>query len=156
MTDREQILASLHKQERAVKHPPAWETRRHFEDLAERFTTSLTAGAGEVHRAASLAEALEILGQLLAELPARKVAVNAEPPLDGIDLAACWPNVEWHVTGQSRATYAPSAQPPTPASPASMLRWPRPARSSSAAGRAEAGWCRCCRRCTLPWYRSPA
>ena len=29
------------------------------------------------------------------------MAVNAEPPLDGIDLAARWPNVEWHVTGQS-------------------------------------------------------
>ena len=101
MTDREQILASLRQQERAVTHPPAWETRRRFDDLAERFTASLTAGAGEVHRAASLAEALDILGQLLAELPARQVAVNAEPPLDGIDLAARWPNVEWHVTNQS-------------------------------------------------------
>ena len=101
MTDREQILASLRKQERAVTHPPAWETRRHFDDLAERFTASLTAGAGEVHRAASLAEALDILGQLLAELPARQVAVNAEPPLDGIDLAARWPDIEWLVTGPS-------------------------------------------------------
>ncbi len=101
MTDREQILASLRQQERAVTHPPAWETRRRFDDLAERFTASLTAGAGEVHRAASLAEALEILGQLLAELPARQVAVNAEPPVEGIDLAARWPNVEWHVTGHS-------------------------------------------------------
>ena len=101
MTDREQILASLRQQERVVTHPPAWETRRRFDDLAERFAASLTAGAGEVHRAASLAEALEILGQLLAELPARQVAVNAEPPLEGVDLTARWPNVDWHVTGQS-------------------------------------------------------
>jgi L-lactate dehydrogenase complex protein LldG len=101
MTDREQILASLRQQERVVTHPSAWKTPRRFDDLAERFTDSLTAGAGEVHRAASLAEALEILGQLLAELPARQVAVNAEPPLEEIDLAARWPNVEWHVTGRS-------------------------------------------------------
>ncbi len=101
MTDHEQILASLRKQERAVTHPPAWETRRCFNDLAERFTASLTAGAGEVHRAAGLAEALDVLGQLLAELPARQVAVNAEPPLDGIDLAARWPDVVWYITGQS-------------------------------------------------------
>ena len=101
MTDREQILASLHQHQRAVTHPPAWETRRRFDDLAERFTASLTAGAGEVHRAVNLAEALDILGQVLVELPARMVAVNAEPPLDGIDLAARWPDVEWLVAGPS-------------------------------------------------------
>jgi L-lactate dehydrogenase complex protein LldG len=101
MTDRKRILASLRKQERAVTHPPAWETRRCFDDLAERFTASLTAGAGEVHRAAGLAEAFDILGQVLADLPARQVAVNAEPPLDGIDLAARWPDVEWLVVGSS-------------------------------------------------------
>ena len=46
MTDREQILTSLRQQERVVTHPPAWETRRRFDNLAERFTASLTAGAG--------------------------------------------------------------------------------------------------------------
>jgi L-lactate dehydrogenase complex protein LldG len=100
MTDREQILASLRRQTRPISHPPAWESRRHFDDLAERFTRSLTAGAGEVHRAADLAEALDILGQLLAELSARQVAVNAEPPFAGIDLPGRWPHIDWRVAGQ--------------------------------------------------------
>lgn len=100
MTDREQILASLRRQTRSVSHPHAWESRRHFGDLAERFTLSLTAGAGEVHRAAGLTEAWDVLGQVLTELSARRVAANAEPPLTGIDLAGRWPPIDWHVADQ--------------------------------------------------------
>lgn len=100
MTDRDQILTALRQQVRAVDHPPAWQSRRQFDDLAERFTASLTAGHGEVHRASSLDEALEILGQVLAGLGAKQVAANAEPPLDGVDLAGRWPHIEWRVAGQ--------------------------------------------------------
>ncbi len=39
-----------------------------------------------MHRSGSLAEALDLLGRVLIELGAGRVAVNAEPPLDGVDL----------------------------------------------------------------------
>ncbi len=100
MTDRDQILSTLHQQARTADHPPAWQSRRHFADLAERFTASLTAGHGEVHRAASLDAALDLLGDVLAGLGAQQVAVNAEPPLDGVELAARWPDIQWRVAGQ--------------------------------------------------------
>ncbi len=91
MTDRDQILTILRQQER---------TRRQFDDLADRFDASLTAAHGEVHRAGSLAEALGLLGRVLAGLGAERVAVNAEPPLDGVDLTTRWPDIQWRVTGQ--------------------------------------------------------
>jgi L-lactate dehydrogenase complex protein LldG len=100
MTDRDQILTTLRQQARTVAHPPAWQTRRQFADLTERFTASLIAAHGEVHRAGSLAEALDLLDHVLAGLGAERVAVNAEPPLDGVDLGARWPQIEWRVAGQ--------------------------------------------------------
>jgi L-lactate dehydrogenase complex protein LldG len=100
MNDRDQILATLHQQTRATSHPSAWQSRRQFDDLAERFSASLTAAHGEVHRAASLADALNLLGHVLAGLGALQVVVNAEPPLDSVDLAARWPDIEWRVAGQ--------------------------------------------------------
>ena len=101
MTDRDQILAALRQQTRAADHPAPWQSRRQFDALAERFTSSFTAAHGEVHRAASLDEALEALGAVLAGLDAQQVAVNAEPPLDGIDLAGRWPQIQWRVAGQA-------------------------------------------------------
>ena len=100
MIDRDQILTTLRQQERSVTHPPAWQSRRQFDDLAMRFTASLTAAHGEVHRAGSLAEALDLLGHVLTGLGAARAAANDEPPLDGIDLAARWPGIQWHVAGQ--------------------------------------------------------
>jgi len=100
MNDRDQILTTLRQQARTVAHPPAWQSRRQFDDLAERFSASLTAAHGEVHRAASPDEALDLLGHVLAGLGAERVAVNAEPPLAGVDLAGRWPQIEWRVAGQ--------------------------------------------------------
>jgi L-lactate dehydrogenase complex protein LldG len=100
MTDRDQILTTLRQQARTVAHPPAWQSRRQFDDLAQRFDASLTAAHGEVHRAASLDEALDLLGHVLAGLGAERVAVNAEPPLNGVDLAGRWPDIRWRVAGQ--------------------------------------------------------
>jgi L-lactate dehydrogenase complex protein LldG len=100
MIDRDRILISLRQQMRASDHPPAWQTRRQFDDLAQRFTASLTAAHGEVQRASSLDEALELLGRVLAGLEAERVAVNAEPPLDGVDLAGRWPHIDWRMASQ--------------------------------------------------------
>ncbi|HSN76056.1 MAG TPA: lactate utilization protein [Anaerolineae bacterium] len=100
MTDRDKILATLRQQTRAVSYPPAWQSRRQFDDLAQRFDASLTAAHGEVLRAGSLDEALDVLSRTLVELSAQRVAINAEPPLDGIDLVERWPGIEWRVAGQ--------------------------------------------------------
>jgi L-lactate dehydrogenase complex protein LldG len=100
MADRDQIFTALRQQMRPADHPPAWQTRRRFDDLAERFDAALTAAHGEVLRAGSLDQALEMLGQTLADLGAQRVAINAEPPLDGIDLAGRWPQIQWRVAGQ--------------------------------------------------------
>lgn len=100
MTDRDRILTTLRQQMRTADHPRAWETRRQFDDLALRFDASLTAAHGEVQRAGSLYEALDLLGHVLAGLGAERVAVNAEPPLDSVDLAGRWPHIEWRMAGQ--------------------------------------------------------
>ena len=101
MTDRDDILNRLRAQEREATHPPAWRSRRRFTSLADRFCASLTAAAGEVRRAESLAEALRELEQLLEEIGPQRVAVNDEPPLASLDLPSRWPNLQWHVVGQS-------------------------------------------------------
>lgn len=101
MTDRDQILAALRQQARPVTHPPAWRSQRTFDDLAQRFADALTAVAGEVRPAGSLAAALDVLADVLDDLQATQVAVNAEPPLDSIDLASRWPAIAWHIVDQT-------------------------------------------------------
>ena len=48
MSSRDKILGALKAKERAVTHPPAWRTRRNFDDLAERFEMALTKAKGEI------------------------------------------------------------------------------------------------------------
>ncbi len=101
MGARREVLQRLRATRRAVNHPAPWKSRRHFDDLAERFAQALTAAHGEVWRAADLDEALERLGAFLAEIGASRVIVNHEPPLDGLDFPARWPHIEWFVVGQT-------------------------------------------------------
>jgi L-lactate dehydrogenase complex protein LldG len=101
MTHRDDILNRLRAQEREATHPPAWRSGRRFTSLADRFYRSLTAVAGEVRRAANLAEALQELDSLLWEIKPQQVAVNDEPPLTSLDLPSRWPNLQWYVVGQS-------------------------------------------------------
>ncbi len=101
LNSREKILSRLHAQDRPAAYPPPWQSRRRFDDLVERFTAALTAAKGEVHHAGSLESGLTILGELLVDLNANKIVVNAEPPLNTIDLPARWPDITWHVVGEN-------------------------------------------------------
>lgn len=78
---REEILGRLRPLVRDAQHPHPWQSRRQFPDLAERFTTALTAAGGEVHHLPSLAEAFTCLESLLQELNAQRIVANNEPPL---------------------------------------------------------------------------
>ncbi|MEB2288293.1 MAG: lactate utilization protein [Anaerolineae bacterium] len=101
-TAREEILAALRDKERGGATPPApWRSRQQFGDLAARFTATLTGLHGEVIRAASAEEALDRLGDVLRDLGAARVVANDEPPLAGVDLAARWPGIAWHVVGRT-------------------------------------------------------
>ncbi len=102
MTDaRDAILARLRAQGREAAHPPPWRSRPPTDDLAGAFTQALTAASGEVIRATTWEEAAERLGALLGQLGARRVVANTEPPLDGLDLPARWPQIAWHIVGQT-------------------------------------------------------
>ncbi|NLX11292.1 MAG: LUD domain-containing protein [Chloroflexi bacterium] len=102
MSARDEILNKLRSRSRQPDtHPPAWRSRRHFDDLAERFAESLGKSKGEVIRAGSLDEAFEQLDQTLLALGARCVVANDEPPLSQIDLAARWPGMQWHIVGRT-------------------------------------------------------
>lgn len=99
---RSDILARLRAQQRSDQTPPpAWRSRRHFPDLAERFTQSLVASAGEVIQAESLETALLQLGELLQSLGARCVVANDEPPLNTVNLSERWSSLTWHIVGHS-------------------------------------------------------
>ena len=101
MTAKETILANLRPKERTLPQPPAWRSRRKFDDLAERFCTALSNVGGEVIRAESLEAAVERLGEQLETLNAQKVVANAEAPLAGLDLPNRWPQIAWHIVGHS-------------------------------------------------------
>jgi L-lactate utilization protein LutC len=104
MDARDEILGRLRGKARPVEQLPAWRSRRRFNDLAERFAAALTAAHGEVLRAGSLAEALGLVDTVLAELGAQKVVANAEQPLADLDLPGRWPDIQWHVAGNSQGS----------------------------------------------------
>ncbi len=101
MDAREEILSRLNKQNKESELPPAWQSRRQYDDLAQQFVDRLTANKGEVYRASSLEEGLARIGRLLTELKARKVVANAEPPFVGVDLPARWPDIDWYIVDQN-------------------------------------------------------
>jgi len=101
MDAREEILTRLHNQAREVSSPAPWRSRRSFEDLADQFTQALTAAKGEVHRAKSFKEALNLVGDLFEELNIRTVLVDSQPLLETADFPNRWPGVEWHIAGKT-------------------------------------------------------
>jgi len=102
MSAREGILQTVRERQRGGETRPApWQSRQQFADLAAQFEQALRFVNGEPRRAASLEEAWACLGALLTEIGARRVVVNDELPLAGVDLAARWPGIAWHVVGQT-------------------------------------------------------
>jgi L-lactate dehydrogenase complex protein LldG len=101
MNSREKILGRLKEQECRLTPPGPWQSRRHFDDLAARFTQALTAVKGELLPAANLEEAVERLDGIWRELDARRIVANDEPPLNQINPAQRWPALKWHFAGRS-------------------------------------------------------
>jgi L-lactate dehydrogenase complex protein LldG len=98
---REEILQRLRSQQRPRSQPGAWQSRRNFPDLVERFAAALEAARGEVFIEADLAAAVARLEGVLLALGAARVAGNDEPPLASLDLPARFPAFSWHVVGQT-------------------------------------------------------
>ena len=101
MSPRDEILERLRKKASKVEMPGAWQSQRNFPDLAERFTTSLTAVRGEVRRAENLEAALVEVGTILGEVSAKAVVANNEAPLSEVALGERWREREWHIVGQT-------------------------------------------------------
>lgn len=101
MNARNDILTRLRSKKRNATHPPAWRSRRHFDDLAERFTKALRAAKGEADRFSSRADALSAVDALLEDVGAERVVVNAEETIADIDWKTRWQAVDWHVVGDT-------------------------------------------------------
>ena len=101
MSSRDQILNRLKARQHDVDLPDRWRSRRHFSDLAGRFSESLQASKGEVHHVDTLADAWQRLDHVLADLDVATAVVNQTPPLDAMDWSQHWPDVDWHVVGQT-------------------------------------------------------
>lgn len=104
MDARGAILRRLRRRATPLPMPPAWQSRRQFEDLAAQFKQALTAVSGEVIRTNSFDEAVAALGSLLAELQAEQVVVNGERPLLEANLPQRFPKIRWHTVGQSEGS----------------------------------------------------
>lgn len=101
MSSRAKILDQLRQKTRAVDHPGVWASRREYGDLPGRFMQALTAVYGEPHLTENLADATTKLSQILADLGAKRVLINDEAPLAGLNLPVRWPHITWHVVGQT-------------------------------------------------------
>lgn len=101
MNARQEILTQLRAKSRPTDPIPAWQSRRHYDDLAAQFQQALQQAHGEVALVASWAGAMGQLWQWLAELAPGRIVVQAEPPLDKVAWGVSRPDMEWFVVGQS-------------------------------------------------------
>lgn len=104
MSDREEILNRLRGQARPVSPPPQWSSNRQYADLAEQFTTALTAVYGEVIHVADLEAALAALAPLWSTLSAQQIIVNDEPALQHIDWSGRWPEIDWFIVDAQKSS----------------------------------------------------
>ncbi len=96
MKTRESILSRLGKAAHPVTSPERWHGRWSGEDMVTKFADTLRSAHGEVYCEASLPDAIERLGNLLAHHAVRQVVANEEPPLEDLDLPAVFPKITWH------------------------------------------------------------
>ena len=101
MTSRDLILNQLKEHAQVVAMPKPWVSHREFADLADQFETALTAVHGEVIRADSLETAVNALAELLTGLGVKTAVANSEEPLTSLNLAAIFPDIEWHLVQQT-------------------------------------------------------
>lgn len=100
MNARDEILSRLRRKKRTVTHPPAWRSRRHFDDAVDRFIEALTAAKGEADRFSSRDDALNAVDALLEEVDAERVVVNVEEPIADVAWSTRWSAIDWHVVGE--------------------------------------------------------
>lgn len=56
---------------------------------------------GEVRLASDLDAAINILGEVISDLNAKKIVVSDEEPFHDIDFSTRFPEVDWHIVGKS-------------------------------------------------------
>jgi L-lactate dehydrogenase complex protein LldG len=96
MNARNEILQTLRANTRATTLPTPWRSDRHFDDPAGRFTEALTKVKGYVHRARTMDDALNQLAALFADLNIHSVVYNDETPINEVDWAARFPEIQFH------------------------------------------------------------
>ncbi len=101
MTSRDLILNQLKEHAQVMAMPAPWVSHREFADLADQFETALTAVHGEVIRTDRLETAVSALAELMTELGVKTAVANSEEPLTSLNLAALFPDIDWHLVEQT-------------------------------------------------------
>jgi len=101
MEAREEILGRLRENAEIAPMPSAWQSGRRYVDLAAQFDEALTAVGGKVIRVDSFDDGMMALADLLREIEAKTAVVNQERPLSNINFSHQFPNIDWHIVGQS-------------------------------------------------------
>jgi L-lactate dehydrogenase complex protein LldG len=95
MTARDEILSRLQSKNRATSLPSPWQSRRQFDDPANRFSESLVKVKGQVLRAGSMEDALTQIGELFTGLNTHYAVYNDESPINEVDWSARFPEIQF-------------------------------------------------------------
>jgi L-lactate dehydrogenase complex protein LldG len=99
MSAREEILDRLRQLKYASTIAEGWPYQIPDRDLVAQFSQALKAAKGEVFTVKNLAEAWGVLGKVLADIGARNVVFNQDPPLNGENLENGFPQFQWEAAG---------------------------------------------------------
>jgi L-lactate dehydrogenase complex protein LldG len=98
---RKEILERLSSKGRKTNLPSPWRSRRGLEHLQKQFSEALEKVKGEVYQASDFEEAINIFGEVISDLNAKKIIVADEAPLSQIDFSRRFPDLEWYTIGQT-------------------------------------------------------